>query len=125
MIQTQPRNKFEQLGHDQLIRAKVKFEYEQVKLPYTLEKQYLPDFVTFDKKTGKMKLIIEFKGYFDLAAQVKMKAVKRTNPDLDIRFIFQDSTKKVRKGSKLSYADWADKYGFVWAQGSIPKAWLK
>jgi hypothetical protein len=46
-----------------------------------------------------------------------MRAVKETNPELDIRFIFQSENKKQLK--------WADKYGFPYAVGEIPEEWMK
>lgn len=119
------RNKFEQSVVDCLTKNKALFQYEEVKLPYVLEKMYLTDFSVYDKKTGNLKLFIEAKGYMDVASQVKMRAVKKAHPDADIRFLFQNATKKVRKGSKLTYADWATKYGFPFAVGEVPKAWLK
>jgi len=54
-----------------------------------------------------------------------MKAVKAANPDLDIRFVFQTPYNKIYKGSKTTYAKWADKHGFPWcAFHSIPIEWL-
>lgn len=119
------RNKFEQSAVDTLQKNKSLFQYEEVKLPYFLERMYLSDFTIYDKKTGKLKLFIEMKGFFRAVDQVKMKAVKMAHPEADIRFVFQDSSKKIRKGSKLTYGGWADKWGFPYANKSIPKDWLK
>jgi hypothetical protein len=52
-----------------------------------------------------------------------MRAVKRCHPDLDIRFVFQQN-KKCRKGGKMTYTDWAKRYGFPCAVGEIPKSWF-
>lgn len=102
----------------------MEFGYEVSRLPYTLpDKTYVPDFTLFLSK-GRVRFF-EFKGYFDIPAQVKMKAVKATNPDLDIRFVFYDASKPVRKGSKMTYADYCTKYGFPWAEGTIPKTWIR
>lgn len=120
-----PRNKFEQSGQDFLKKVHANFEYEAVKVTYNLSREYIPDFTIFDKKTGKINFHIEFKGFFRAVDQVKMKAVKKTNPDLDVRFVFQNVSKKIRKGAKLTYGEWATKWGFTWAEGSIPKSWLK
>jgi len=119
---TGPRNKFEQSGYDQLKKAKVSFDYEKYKLPYTLSKQYVPDFTI--RIGGHNYRYIEYKGYMRAVDQVKMKAVKKTNPDADIRFVFQDASKKIRKGAKLTYGEWALKYGFPFAEKIIPKSWL-
>jgi hypothetical protein len=54
-----------------------------------------------------------------------MLAVKKSNPELDIRFVFQAPYNKINKGSKTTYAKWADKYGFPWCSYStIPLTWL-
>jgi 3-deoxy-D-manno-octulosonic acid (KDO) 8-phosphate synthase len=54
-----------------------------------------------------------------------MKAVKKANPDLDIRFVFQAPFNKINKKSKTTYAAWAEKNGFQWAAyHSIPVEWL-
>jgi hypothetical protein len=38
---------------------------------------------------------------------------------------FIPSTNKIYKGSKTTYADWATKNKFEWAEGSIPEEWYK
>ena len=54
-----------------------------------------------------------------------MKAVKKQNPELDIRFVFQAPYNKLYKGAKSTYAQWAEKNGFKWAHySSIPVEWL-
>jgi hypothetical protein len=54
-----------------------------------------------------------------------MKAVKQANPDVDIRFVFQSPFNKINKGSKTTYAAWAERNGFPWcAYHSIPIEWL-
>jgi len=99
-------------------RPKVKYEGE--KLQYLLPKTYNPDFV-IHKPDGK--IYVEVKGYFRSEDQVKMRAVKVTNPFLDIRFVFAVDNKV--GGSKLLCSQWCDKYGFPYAFGSIPKDWFK
>jgi hypothetical protein len=54
-----------------------------------------------------------------------MKAVKASNPTLDIRFVFYDANKKLNKRSKMRHWEWAEKYKFPWAEGRIPTEWLK
>jgi hypothetical protein len=53
-----------------------------------------------------------------------MRLVKEQNPELDIRFVFTRSTSKINKGSKTSYGDWCDKYGFDYSDKLIPGEWL-
>lgn len=94
-------------------------EYETLKIPYKTVHNYIPDVIL---PNG---IIVELKGYFDTRAQVKMKAVKRDNPHLDIRFVFMNSNNKLNKRSKTTYAMWCDKYGFPYADGMIPLKWWK
>ena len=53
----------------------------------------------------------------------KMRAVKAAYPDLDIRFVFMDAHQRIGK-QKQTYAEWADRYGFPWANKEIPESWL-
>lgn len=93
--------------------AKLKnYQYEPIKLPYTLELTYLPDFVDIENKH-----IIEAKGLFDADDRRKMLAVKNQYPDYKIEIWFQNPKLKLNKGSKTTYADWCDKHGIEWKQG--------
>jgi len=96
---------------------KVEHTYEELRLPYTLNGEYRPDFVI--KSTG---IIVEAKGYLDRDSKRKMVAVKQQHPDLDIRFLFMYADKKM-PGSKQTHAQWATKNGFKWAEGEIPDDW--
>lgn len=113
------KSKFEEEIYDTAVRNKKPIEYETLYLPYYIKGTYNPDFVL---PNG---IIVEAKGYFDIRAQVKMRAVKKENPSLDIRFVFMNSRTKVRKGSKMTYADWCLKYGFPYADYHIPLDWWK
>ena len=109
---------FEERVINKLEKAGVQFQYEPHNLPYTVERQYYPDLLVGD-------IYIELKGFFRQDAQRKMKAVKQQNPDMDIRFVFQSPFNKIYKGSKTTYAKWAEKHGFPWcAFHSIPIEWL-
>jgi hypothetical protein len=96
-------------------------EYEQHKISYTkpaTQHKYTPD---FRLPNG---IFIETKGRFVLADQQKHILIKAQSPELDIRFVFQNSKNKIRKGSKTTYADWCIKYGFLYADKDIPADWL-
>jgi hypothetical protein len=107
------RNKFETKTYRQLKRNKVKFGYEDRKIPYILARHYIPDFC-FKTPTGEV--ILECKGYLRPEDKAKLIAVKRLNPRLDIRILFYSANKKQIK--------WAEKAGFRYAVGSIPKEWF-
>jgi hypothetical protein len=109
---------FERTLATQLKNAKVKFEYEGLKIPYTINHIYHPDFIL---PNG---IIIEAKGRFMDGDAAKMRAVKYQHPELDIRFVFMSAHSKVTR-MKQTYAEWADRHGFPWADGRIPEEWLK
>ena len=101
----------------------VPYQYEPEKIAYYVERHYIPDLAVDT-------MIVELKGYFRQDSQRKMKAIKAQYPDMDIRFVFQKSSatiqgaKKRKDGSKMTCAEWADRQGFHWAEGTIPKEWL-
>ena len=95
------------------------FEYETLKLNYTLSANYYPDFIL---PNG---VILEAKGYFKPEDRRKMLAVKKQHPDLDIRLVFQAPYNTLTKKSQTTYAKWADKNGFLWAAShAIPLDWF-
>ena len=106
----------------QEIKGYEKESYEQYYLPYTMPEtshKYTPDFIL---KNG---IIIEAKGLFELDDRKKHLRIKELYPNLDIRFVFQNPANKIRKGSKTTYADWCNKYGFKYANKLIPASWFK
>lgn len=103
---------------EQLENLGVDFEYEKTKIPYQIDAKYIPDFVL---PNG---IIIECKGRFTSEDRRKMRLVKQQNSELDIRFVFTRSASKINKGSKTSYGDWCDKYGFKYADKLIPGEWI-
>lgn len=113
------RSRYEETIYNNVLENGLTVEYEPYSLQYLVKGNYYPDFIL---PNG---IVVEAKGYFDSRARAKMIAVKKFNPDLDIRFTFMNSKTKVRKGSKLSYADWCDKYGFPFADGNIPLKWFE
>lgn len=100
-------------GFDYLYE-KVKIEWED--LAY---RTYTPDFVLFNG------IIIETKGQFTTADRRKHLAIKKQHPNLDIRFVFENSRRKLRKGAKSTYAEWCVKYNFLYYDRIIPEDWLK
>lgn len=114
------RSGLEERVADELNLKRIVHEFEPIKIPFTppsKERTYTPDFIL---ENG---VIIETKGRFLTADRQKHKYIKEQYPDLDIRFVFQRADQKITKGSKTSYADWCDRYGFTWVNGSIPQEW--
>ena len=106
---------------DELKVLKVKFTYESLKIEWEdlAYRTYTPDFVL---NNG---IIIESKGMFTAADRRKHLTIKRQHPKLDIRFVFENSRRKLRKGAKSTYGEWCYKYGFLYTSRVIPEEWLK
>jgi hypothetical protein len=99
----------------------IKFSYESVKIEWEdlAYRTYTPDFILHNG------IIIETKGMFTAADRRKHLAVKRQHPKLDIRFVFENSRRKLRKGAKSTYSEWCTKHGFIYYDRIIPEDWLK
>ena len=97
----------------------VSFQYESEKLSYTIEHNYTPDFVLPNYT------YLEAKGYWAAEDRRKILAVKRDNPDVDLRMIFQSPYNTISKKSKTTYAQWCDKHDIPWTSyKDIPIEWL-
>ena len=106
-----------------LAKSGADFDYESDTLTWFSSHKYTPDF-TIKTKSGKI-LYIEAKGWMRSQDRTKMVRVKENNPDADIRFVFERSTTKIRRNSKTTYAMWAAKNGFKYADLVVPGNWLK
>ena len=96
----------------------IRFGYEVHKFPYTLSRNYNPDFELTD-----YGFWIEAKGLLDRDSKAKMLAVKQQHPDADIRFVFMRADKKI-PGTRQTHAEWAERNGFKWAEGVPPEEWF-
>ena len=97
----------------------VSYEYESCKVPYTIQHHYCPDFILPNH------VLLETKGYWDAADRRKIKAVKKDNPELDLRMVFQAPFNKISKKSKTTYAMWCEKHDIPWTSfHNIPMEWL-
>lgn len=106
---------------DDLTERGVGFTYEETKIKWLDSKirTYTPDFVL---ENG---IIIETKGRFTAPDRRKHKELKKQYPDMDLRFVFQNSRAKLYKGAKSTYADWCEKNGFLYADKVVPEEWLQ
>lgn len=92
----------------------VRVEYEKDFINYLVPATYSPDF-SVRLPSGKV-IFLEVKGYFRPEDKKKMAAVKKCNPDLDIRFVFGSKNKKNER--------WCMKYGYPYSIGTVPKEWF-
>ena len=113
------RSKLEQSIAEHLKSIGSVFEYESIRLPYKRECVYTPDFIL---PNG---IIVEAKGWFRSSDRSKLVLVKQAHPEKDIRIVFQRSWNRLSKKTTTTYAQWATKNGFLFAEGKIPEAWVK
>ena len=95
------------------------YEPKSPVISYHTTARYIPD---FDLGNG---VYVESKGYFNNRDRGKMLRVKKQNPTLDIRMLFQRASNRITKSpNSLTYGEWADKHGFPWEEGEhIPEEW--
>lgn len=96
--------------------------YETEKFEYTLSRRYTPDF-TVTLADGR-RFFIEVKGYLRPEDRAKLLAVKRDNPNIDLRLIFGRDN-PLRKGAVMTYSQWATKNNIPYAIGTPPKEWFE
>lgn len=115
------RSGLEEVISNKLAENNIDGEYEKHKIKYikpATEHTYTPD---FKLPNG---IFVETKGRFVTEDRKKHVLIKKQHPELDIRFVFQNSKNKIRKGSPTTYADWCNKHGFKYADKVIPQEWL-
>ena len=99
----------------------INYSYEGIKIEWEdlAYRTYTPDFILHNN------IIIETKGMFTTIDRRKHLAIKKQHPELDIRFVFTNSNRKLRKGAKSTYAQWCLRYDFRYYSRIIPEEWLK
>ena len=115
------RSGLEETVSENLKRRGIDAKYEEIKIKYTKPAKlatYTPDFIL---PNG---VIIETKGRFVTADRQKHVLIKEQHPDLDVRFLFQNSRAHISKTSKTTYAAWCEKHGFQFADKVVPEEWL-
>lgn len=105
----------------ELRAAGVPVQFETLVIEYTRPERkakYTADFVL---PNG---IIVETKGRFVTADRQKHNLIHEQRPELDIRFVFSNSRARISKKSNTTYAMWCQRYGFKFADKSIPPQWL-
>ena len=128
------RSGLEEKVAEQLAAAGRDFEYEAYRIKYVTppkNRTYTPDF-SLITDSGKV-IYIETKGIWDSQDRYKHLLIRQQHSELDIRFLFQNSKAKIRKGSKTSYADICNGLGrapfknitWLYADKHVPLEWLR
>ena len=116
---TKYRSKLEESVADLLQGLGISYQYESTQIPYIIQHHYCPDFVLPNH------VLLETKGYWDAKDRRKILAVKKDNPDIDLRMVFQAPYNTISKRSKTTYAKWCDKHNIPWTSfHNIPLDWL-
>lgn len=116
------RSGLERALGDQLTELEVPFEYETLTVPYVQpakDRRYSPDFIL---PNG---IVIEAKGRLTTKNRQKHKFIRDSWPDLDIRFVFSSSNRTISKRSSTTYGMWCERYGFPYADKTIPLEWIE
>ena len=86
------------------------FEYEPITVPYVIHRNYRPDFV--HAATGT---VVECKGFFREGDTKKYTSVRDSLPKgQQLVFVLMHPNKKIRRGAKMTMAEWCDKEGITW-----------
>lgn len=101
-----------------LAKRGVDFLYEDERIPYVVERKYIPD---FQLPNG---IYVEAKGWFRDEDCRKMRLLKAQYPDKEFRFLFQNNKTKVQS-KRFTNAQWAEKYDFQYCEGRVPDDWLE
>lgn len=107
---------------EKLLSEGINGEYEENTIKYTIPEskhKYTPD---FRLPNG---IYVETKGRFLAADRKKHLLIKDQHPQIEIRFLFQNSRARISKKSKTTYADWCIKHGFTYADKIMPESWYK
>lgn len=81
-------------------------------------RKYTPDFWL-----PEQGFFIETKGRWTGADRNKHVAVRNSNPNVEIRFIFQYNNWLTSR-RKAKYSDWCDKHNYIYAVEHVPEEWF-
>ena len=98
-------------------KIKVKYEPDKYKYEWFENKTYCPDFLL---PNGTY---IEVKGRLTIEMRKKHLFFRKCNPNITVRFAFDNPNKKLNKGGTMTYAKWCDKHNFEYCKISdgIPR----
>lgn len=122
-LESRYRSRFEQRVAEGLEKRSIPYAYESFKIEYEVPSRtakYLPDFQLLHNS-----IVIEVKGRFVASDRAKHLWIKAQHPEIDIRFVFQNSQNKLYRGSPTTYAMWCEKHGFRYADKEVPVHWIK
>lgn len=95
-------------------------QFHTERIPYSIEHKYEPDFII--EKDDGIKFIVEVKAIFNDSSEAsKYTWIKKCLKDNEVLVMIFEKPhqgihwkQKRKDGTKMSYAQWADKNGIMW-----------
>tara|TARA_R110002096_G_scaffold97124_2_gene216488 strand:- start:320 stop:709 length:390 start_codon:yes stop_codon:yes gene_type:complete len=104
------KSKFRSVFEEHTAEVLEGFEYEPYTVPYTIHRNYTPDFVHVPSNT-----LVECKGFFREGDTKKYTSIRDSLKDYQsLVFVLMNPNKKVRKGGKITMSQWCEKQGLDW-----------
>ena len=104
------KSKFRSVFEEHTAEVLKGFEYEPYTVPYTIHRNYTPDFVHVPSNT-----LVECKGFFREGDTKKYTSIRDSLKDYQsLVFVLMNPNKKVRKGGKITMSQWCEKQGLEW-----------
>jgi hypothetical protein len=104
------KSKFRSVFEEHAAEVLKGFEYEPFTIPYTIHRNYRPDFVHIASNT-----LVECKGFFREGDTKKYKSVRDSLEEgQTLVFVLMNPNKKIRKGATMTMAQWCDKERLAW-----------
>jgi len=110
MSRRSKRSRFRSTFEQDVAQILQGFDYEPFTVPYTISRSYRPDFVH-----AASGVLVECKGFFREGDTKKYTSIRDSLPKgQELVFVLMQPNKKIRKGAKMTMAEWCDKEGILW-----------
>jgi len=110
MSRKSKRSRFRSSFEQDVAKVLQDFDYEPFTVPYTISRSYRPDFVH-----AASGVLVECKGFFREGDTKKYTSIRDSLPkEQELVFVLMQPNKKIRKGAKMTMAEWCDKERILW-----------
>ncbi len=110
MSRRSKKSPFRSTFEEDVAKILQEFNYEPFTIPYTISRSYRPDFVD-----ASGLYLIECKGYFRDGDTKKYTSIRDSLPEgQELIFVLMQPNKRIRKGAKMTMAQWCDKEKILW-----------
>ena len=110
MSRKSKKSPFRSTFEEDVAKILQEFDYEPFTIPYTISRSYRPDFVDVSGL-----YLIECKGYFRDGDTKKYTSIRDSLPEgQELIFVLMQPNKRIRKGAKMTMAQWCDKEKILW-----------